>query len=143
METLNWRRIHGQCKILGVVLCASGAIVISLYQGPPLKLLQWHAQVLSPPGASSVSYPGPGEKKTQIKGPLLMFAAFISWSSWVVTQVIYGHYNVVLFIFKLFYPAKLISRGSHMIIRGAYHCPHPVIILWRLEGMFDPCINSL
>ncbi|KAJ8650294.1 hypothetical protein MRB53_003317 [Persea americana] len=86
METLNWRRIYGQCKILGVVLCASGAIVISLYQGPPLKLLQWHAQVLSPPGASSVSYPGPGEKKTQIKGPLLMFAAFISWSSWVVMQ---------------------------------------------------------
>lgn len=100
IETVNWRRIYGQFKILGVVLCAGGAVVLSLYQGPPLKFLHWHSEVALPPGGSSISYPG--EKKTLIKGPLLMFAAFISWSSWVVMQVIYNNYHVVfsyLFIF--------------------------------------------
>lgn len=81
IETINVWRIYGQCKILGVVLCVTGAVVLSLYQGPPLNLPHWHTQVAPPPGGSAMK-----EKISVLKGPLLMFASFISWSFWFVMQ---------------------------------------------------------
>lgn len=83
IETIDLRRIYGQCKILGVVLCVGGAVVLSLYQGPPFKLLNWHVQVAPPPVGRFV---GSHEKKSLIKGPFLMFAAFICWSLWLIMQ---------------------------------------------------------
>ncbi|RWR87743.1 WAT1-related protein [Cinnamomum micranthum f. kanehirae] len=86
METVDWRRIYGQSKILGVVLCLGGAVVLSLYQGPSLQILHWHVLLASRPGGSFISFHGEEEMKTLVKGPLLMFLAFVAWSTWVIMQ---------------------------------------------------------
>lgn len=105
METVSWGRIYGQCKILGVVLCVGGAVVLSLYQGPSLQLLHWHFLLELRPGGSFVSFHGE-EVKTLVQGPLLMFIAFIAWSTWVIMQVICNHHCVSFFQFWRVFPGS-------------------------------------
>jgi hypothetical protein len=35
-ENANWQRIDGKAKILGVLVCVAGALIMALYKGPAL-----------------------------------------------------------------------------------------------------------
>ncbi|XP_058086356.1 WAT1-related protein At1g43650-like isoform X2 [Magnolia sinica] len=85
IESINLRRTYGRLKIVGMLICIGGAVLLSLYQGPPLKLLNWHHNIAPPRGRGVLISHGE-DKPMTLKGPLLMFAAFTAWSIWFVMQ---------------------------------------------------------
>lgn len=79
------RSRSGQFKIIGVVLGLGGAMTLSFYRGPPLKLLPWNnqASLATASGNASNAF---GEEG-QVKGPLFMLASIIIFCVWMVMQV--------------------------------------------------------
>ncbi|XP_068636163.1 WAT1-related protein At1g43650-like [Aristolochia californica] len=84
IETIDLRAVHGQLKILGALICVGGAILLSLYRGPPLKLFNSHGS----PALVGVRHEVSSgvEKTTSFQGPLLMLASFTAWSVWFIMQ---------------------------------------------------------
>lgn len=67
LENVNIRSIYGQAKVVGTVVCVSGAMVMTLYKGPVL-LKALH-------GLSSWDL-----------GAILLFASCLVWSGWITFQ---------------------------------------------------------
>ncbi|XP_010241742.1 PREDICTED: WAT1-related protein At1g43650-like [Nelumbo nucifera] len=95
MESISVKHLYGVAKVFGSVVCVSGALVVALYQGPPMKFMNWYPSVhreVSRPSANNHS-----SKMDRIRGSLLMLSANAVWSLWLILQVP---------IVKI-YPAKL------------------------------------
>ncbi|XP_011625929.1 WAT1-related protein At1g43650 isoform X1 [Amborella trichopoda] len=80
MERLNMGYVHGQVKVVGAVICITGAFILSLYKGPPLKSLNLHHSSLHSITSSTAS------KDEWVKGAFLMLTCNAAWALWLVLQ---------------------------------------------------------
>lgn len=74
----------GIAKVMGVVLCAGGALTIAFFKGPTLKLLLHH-HLFSYKGEVQN---GAASGNAWIKGVFLMLLANALWATWLVMQVL-------------------------------------------------------
>uniref|UniRef100_A0A3B6DS15 WAT1-related protein n=2 Tax=Triticum aestivum TaxID=4565 RepID=A0A3B6DS15_WHEAT len=80
MESLQLRRFHGIMKVSGIVFCAAGVTVLTLYQGPELKSVVHYALFHH---ASQVdTHPS----RSWILGILLQSLATVLFALWTVFQ---------------------------------------------------------
>ncbi|XP_009613973.1 WAT1-related protein At5g64700 [Nicotiana tomentosiformis] len=82
METAKIRTRAGIAKVMGIVLCAGGALTIAFFKGPTLKLLLHH-HLFSYNGEVQNSA---ASGNSWIKGVFLMLLANALWATWLVTQ---------------------------------------------------------
>lgn len=77
MEKVDIKSLRGQAKVVGIVISVSGAMVMTLYQGPVIKILNSN---LNAHNAKANSW---------MLGSILLIGGVILWSFWIVFQVIY------------------------------------------------------
>ncbi|CAN0889153.1 WAT1-related protein At3g30340 [Linum grandiflorum] len=79
LEKVKLGSKSGRAKVLGAVICMSGAILLTVYKGAPLT--NFHGGTFSP--NSSVS-----EEKSRkwVLGSILLIGGCLSWSSWFLIQ---------------------------------------------------------
>ncbi|GAA0139945.1 hypothetical protein LIER_35163 [Lithospermum erythrorhizon] len=80
LERLEIRRIHGKAKVLGCVICVSGAMVFTFFKGPAMYSIGKGTN----DAHSSSSHTHPQEN--WMKGLLLMLGATLTWSFWINMQ---------------------------------------------------------
>uniref|UniRef100_A0A453DHJ7 WAT1-related protein n=1 Tax=Aegilops tauschii subsp. strangulata TaxID=200361 RepID=A0A453DHJ7_AEGTS len=81
MESLQLKRFHGIMKVSGIVLCAAGVTVLTLYQGPELK------SVVHYPLFHHASQVDTHPSRSWILGILLQSLATVLFALWTVVQV--------------------------------------------------------
>lgn len=118
METVGWSSFYGILKIVGMFITVGGAILLSFYWGPPLKIP--HAPC---PGGSSTETSHVGGHKNLIVGPVLMFLCSVAWSLWLIMQP------------KLLtqYPAKLKLSALQCLLSSV----QSTVIAAALQGNFN------
>ncbi|RZS10252.1 hypothetical protein BHM03_00041438 [Ensete ventricosum] len=87
MESIKMKGFSGVGKALGVGLCMAGVVMTALYRGPRIHPLNLHL----PSGHHRMSHldEEPAvSKSTWIKGTLFVITATMTWSLWLVLQVI-------------------------------------------------------
>ncbi|CAL9183285.1 unnamed protein product [Musa hybrid cultivar] len=90
MESIKMKSFSGVGKALGVALCLAGVVMTALYRGPRIHPLNLHF----PSGHHRMSHldEEPAVSKTTwIKGTLFVITATMTWSLWLVLQVISLH----------------------------------------------------
>ncbi|XP_027078216.2 WAT1-related protein At5g64700 isoform X1 [Coffea arabica] len=121
MENFNLKTIPGISKFAGIALCLGGSATIAFYHGAPYLKLLVHHHLLK---IHSLENPGHAPSSTTwVKGVLLMFLAYILWSSWLVLQ---GYLSKS-------YPSTLISINLQNFFGGIFS----FIIAIYLERDFD------
>ncbi|XP_052190934.1 WAT1-related protein At1g43650 isoform X1 [Diospyros lotus] len=86
LESISIKQWHGVAKVLGSMLCVSGALVFAFVKGPLIKLMNNYPTELSQ-GVSSSSSVKSSSKEEWVKGCLVMLLANTAWSSWLIMQV--------------------------------------------------------
>ncbi|CAN1855486.1 WAT1-related protein At3g30340 [Linum perenne] len=78
LEKVSLGSKSGRAKVLGAVICISGAILLTVYKGPPLTKSD---NTFAPNSPAS-------EEKTRkwVLGSILLIAGTLSWSSWFLIQ---------------------------------------------------------
>lgn len=69
-ENVNMRNLRGQVKVVGTIICVSGAMVMTVYKGPVIEMLNAYNSTSS----------------NNILGSILLFASVFAWSSWIIFQ---------------------------------------------------------
>ena len=84
MEIISIKQIHGLAKVLGSILCLSGAMMFAFVKGPPVDFMKWY-----PANQKQISHSLTSDhsKENCIRGPLMMLSANASWALWLVLQV--------------------------------------------------------
>lgn len=96
METLNLRNIAGRAKVVGILVCLSGAAAIAVYKGPQFKLFNLHIHLFD----KNIPNQGHAESsKKWIKGVLLMLSSNFLWGMWLVLQVFIWILVLLIFIY--------------------------------------------
>lgn len=96
METLNLRNIAGGAKVVGILVCLSGAAAIAVYKGPQFKLFNLHIHLFD----KNIPNQGHAESsKKWIKGVLLMLSSNFLWGMWLVLQVFIWILVLLIFIY--------------------------------------------
>ncbi|XP_010260942.1 PREDICTED: WAT1-related protein At1g43650 [Nelumbo nucifera] len=117
MENLSLKHLYGVAKVVGSVICIGGALVVSLYQGPPIKFMNWYPSVHGDAaGQSAIKHSSSTDWK---RGSLVMLSANTAWSLWLVLQAS---------IVKI-YPAKL----SLTTMQCFFSCIQSTILAIALE----------
>ncbi|KAF8411631.1 hypothetical protein HHK36_004189 [Tetracentron sinense] len=84
MESISIKHLHGMVKVLGSVVCVSGALVYAFVKGPPIKFMNWypsiHNEVSDPSVTKGIS------NMEWVKGSLIMLSGNTAWSLWLVLQ---------------------------------------------------------
>ncbi|KAG5525116.1 hypothetical protein RHGRI_031707 [Rhododendron griersonianum] len=80
IESISIKQWHGLAKVVGSIVSLSGALVYILVQGPPVYQAD--------PKASSVSSTECYSKGDWMKGTLASISSNISWSLWIIMQVV-------------------------------------------------------
>lgn len=86
MEKVKIRTRLGMVKIVGLIVCMGGVATLAFYKGPqiwPLHNSNTHYSHHHQHHSSSSANP-----KTWYLGSLLLFFSIITWSIWLVLQVI-------------------------------------------------------
>ncbi|KAL4182702.1 hypothetical protein AMTRI_Chr11g94470 [Amborella trichopoda] len=82
VESVHIRSLRGLAKVIGVMVCMGGALIIALYKGPPLN--QHHLTLGETHTVASHIDVASG--RDWIKGTFLLLAANATWSLWLVLQ---------------------------------------------------------
>eukprot|EP00253_Pinus_taeda_P009772 PITA_09772 len=69
-ENVNIRSLRGLAKVVGTIVCVGGAMVMTLYKGSVIKMLNAYNSIAS----------------NNILGSILLFASVFAWSSWIIFQ---------------------------------------------------------
>eukprot|EP00253_Pinus_taeda_P009598 PITA_09598 len=119
LENVNIRSVRGQAKIVGIVMCVGGAMVMTLYKGPALKFLSFG--VKSNQVASS-------SKHNSILGSILVFGAVLVWSTCITFQApVLKRYPAQLSLTAL---TSLIGAAESALI--AVICEHKKSNFWAV-----------
>jgi hypothetical protein len=86
MERLNIKKIRSQAKILGTIVCAGGAMLMTIYKGPIVHMF-WspHHQSAKDNQTSAAAT----DSKERIIGSLLIVAGTLAWPALFILQVIF------------------------------------------------------
>ncbi|CAM8891668.1 unnamed protein product [Rhodiola kirilowii] len=81
VEKIGLRQRAGQAKLIGTAVCVGGAMLLSFYNGPILKVpesgIHWtYAERLGHDSSS----------QTSIWGPVLVIGSCVSWAIWFIIQ---------------------------------------------------------
>jgi hypothetical protein len=83
MERVNIKSLRSQAKIVGTIVCVGGAMLMTLYKGPIVKMV-WSAHHQSPQTSAAAAI----DNKNWIIGSVLIIAATLAWSGLFILQVI-------------------------------------------------------
>lgn len=75
MEKVNIKSLRGQAKVVGIVISVSGAMVMTFYQGPVIKMLNSNLNAYN------------SKANNWLLGSILLIGSIFAWSSWLVFQV--------------------------------------------------------
>ncbi|XP_057502825.1 WAT1-related protein At1g43650-like isoform X1 [Actinidia eriantha] len=85
LESVSMKQCHGIAKVLGSLLCVSGALVFAFVKGPPINLILNNYTTNQSEAPSS--YAKSSSKGEWVKGTLIMLLANTAWSLWLIIQV--------------------------------------------------------
>ncbi|XP_020524449.1 WAT1-related protein At5g07050-like isoform X2 [Amborella trichopoda] len=86
MEKVDLRKITGQGKIVGTLVCLAGAMILTLYKGPELDIFKHLKSPDSITKLLSTSQTSTHIKKNWILGPVFSLLAVATWSGWIIFQ---------------------------------------------------------
>ncbi|XP_020598408.1 WAT1-related protein At5g64700-like isoform X3 [Phalaenopsis equestris] len=86
IETFRLKSMSGIAKLSGFVLCVTGVMLIALYKGPQLKILNFHQPFLQSSGNHNYSTES---RLSWILGSFLVFVVAIFWALWTVLQGVF------------------------------------------------------
>ncbi|KAJ4839624.1 hypothetical protein Tsubulata_026019 [Turnera subulata] len=82
-EAVGIKRLTGQAKVIGTILCVGGAMVLTFYHGPMIKIgessIHWKY-------ASNSGDKSPSNNSNSVMGSLIVIASTVSWSIWFIIQ---------------------------------------------------------
>jgi len=81
MERVNIKSLRSQAKIVGTIVCVGGAMLMTLYKGPIVKMV-WSAHHQSPQTSAAAAI----DNKNWIIGSVLIIAATLAWSGLFILQ---------------------------------------------------------
>ncbi|XP_040994688.1 WAT1-related protein At2g39510-like isoform X2 [Juglans microcarpa x Juglans regia] len=81
LEKVSIRRLHSQAKILGTIVTVGGAMVMTLFSGPTLKL-PWTNRNTHQESTKAAN------EQDHIKGGLMVIAGSACWSGFIILQAI-------------------------------------------------------
>lgn len=84
LEKVKLNSRHSQGKILGTIVTVGGAMVMTLFKGPPLGL-PWTKQTSLHQSSSATTSPYPHDS---LKGALMISAGCICWASFTILQAV-------------------------------------------------------
>lgn len=80
-EKVGLKRLSGQAKVLGTILCVGGAMFLTFYKGPIVNIgesvIRW--KYANDSGDSK-------DKSNSVLGSLIVIASTISWAVWYIIQ---------------------------------------------------------
>lgn len=85
LEKVKLKSRHSQGKIMGTIVTVGGAMVMTLFKGPPIGL-PWTKQPSFHQSSSATTSPYPHDS---VKGALMISAGCICWASFTILQVIH------------------------------------------------------
>lgn len=139
LEVWKIRTGPGMAKLVGIVICLGGAIMLALYKGPSIKLFSHHLLFGHPSvGHPSVSHHGQ-QHQTQphsgliwIKGCFILLTGNTFWALWLVTQAqIMKEYPSKLLFTAL--SCLLSSIQSFMIAIAVERRPSEWMLGWNVR----------
>jgi drug/metabolite transporter (DMT)-like permease len=78
LEKVNIRSLGGKAKVVGTVICVTGAMVMTLYKGPAIKFLSH--------GIKSHLITLDSKTDNLVLGSIMVFGSIVIWSAWVCYQ---------------------------------------------------------
>ncbi|KAI3875474.1 hypothetical protein MKW92_051147 [Papaver armeniacum] len=90
MEIISLKHYYGMAKVVGTIICLSGALVIALYKGPAVKFMNWSSSSSFHHHQTSHISNDPSNSSSKavdsVKGALIMLSANTFWSFWLILQ---------------------------------------------------------
>ncbi|KAJ9180363.1 hypothetical protein P3X46_008621 [Hevea brasiliensis] len=83
-ESVGIKKISGQAKLLGTIICVGGAMLLSFYHGAIISIVESsiHWKYADEMGSSNSA-----SKSNFILGPLFIMASAVCWAIWFTVQV--------------------------------------------------------
>ncbi|KAI3978735.1 hypothetical protein MKX01_015910 [Papaver californicum] len=90
MESITMKHYYGVAKVVGIIICLSGALVVALYSGPAVKLMNWNSSSSFHHHQTSHISNDPSNSSSKavdsVKGALIMLSANTVYSFWIILQ---------------------------------------------------------
>ncbi|XP_062225624.1 WAT1-related protein At1g68170-like [Phragmites australis] len=102
LEALNLRKPAGQAKLLGTLVGMGGAMLLTFYKGPEIKILR-RLPRLRLVRVTEDHHSGPPSARNQVLGSLLGVISCFSYATWLVIQAKAGqvypcHYSIAAMV---------------------------------------------
>ncbi|KAI3912964.1 hypothetical protein MKW98_019317 [Papaver atlanticum] len=85
-----FKAYYGVAKVVGTIICLSGALVVALYKGPAVKFMNWNSPSSFHHHQTSHISNDPSNSSSKavdsVKGALIMLSANTFWSFWLILQ---------------------------------------------------------
>jgi drug/metabolite transporter (DMT)-like permease len=113
-ENVDIRSMRGQAKVLGIIISVGGAMVMTLYRGPEIKMLNDNLKTYK------------SNENNRILGSILLFGAVITWSAWIVFQApVVKKYPAQLSLTAIMCMLGAVQTGVIALI-----CEHKTTSVW-------------
>lgn len=74
LENVNIKSRRGQAKVVGIIISVGGAMVMTLYKGPEIKMLTANLNAYN------------SKANNTVLGSMLLFGGVVSWAAWIIFQ---------------------------------------------------------
>eukprot|EP00253_Pinus_taeda_P007585 PITA_07585 len=74
LENVHIKSKRGQAKVVGIIISVGGAMVMTLYKGPEIKILRFNLNAYDSKASNTVL------------GSMLLLGGVVSWAAWIIFQ---------------------------------------------------------